>query len=140
MIKKLIPLVLLVFIFGCDFPERVSSEMLTEDGTVVDTIHLAHHSDVNFGPTINMNGDLGMAMTSTSIPEQWGVVFRCQHGKFAIQGSRDKYKELWNRLDNGDKVIIKYKEVYNVWKESGKKEFVSLDFISADKLTAEREK
>ena len=85
-------------------------------------------------------GDLAITSTSVNIPEMWGVVFRCKHeNKFPIQGSDEKYKKLWERLDEGDSVTIMYREIYKTKydRKTDKeisKELVDYDFIDAEKI------
>ena len=92
---------------------------------------------------MNMDGDLGFALTSSkvTIPETWGVYFRCSHGaKFAVDGSSKEYKELWERLDPGMNVDIEYKEVFNSRYEDqdkdGELELVKTEMVDYDFITA----
>ena len=103
---------------GCDgtvSEEKLSPE-LTEGATVVDLVYNPsnHGSDVN--PSLHMTEDggvgLGFTFTEVDIPEKYAVVFQCQHGKFIIQDDQPKVKELWSRLKLGQRVTVRYKEVY----------------------------
>ncbi len=97
--------------------------------------------DGNEGIKIGKNHQI----TSTTIPEKYGVVFQCEHGTFTIEGSKDKYRVLYHKLYNSvrDTVDILYKEEYLVTyeedKATGKKVETKrvlnrLDFIDAQIL------
>lgn len=125
-----------IVMFGCSMMDwEIRKEPKQEAAVVVDTYHTNEHSDTDLSPTISMSdGSIGLAVNTVTIPEQWGVAFRCQHGKFVSQGSDIRHKNLWQRLDRGMNVIILYEEVYRVYTEGpkiGKKEFVKLDFLNA---------
>ena len=107
------------------------------------------------GLGIGYSGEQGMRIgknmqiTESTIPEQFGVVFQCQHGTFTIQGPGviegqvSKYKVLYDKLNGhrGDTVNVIYQEIYNVTykKQDGKKVedkrvLVDLHFIDAQLL------
>ena len=59
--------------------------------------------------------------------------------KFVIQGSKPKYKELWNKLDSGMPVDILYKEELKITEQridgkwvKIKTEITDYDFIDAN--------
>ncbi|MBI2003953.1 hypothetical protein HYS72_00625 [Candidatus Pacearchaeota archaeon] len=127
---------------GCnlDYTKKEQSGVMNEKGLVVTTLYNKRHSSTDIAPGITTGGDIAISVSSTTIPETWGVVFRCEHkNKFPIMGSEESYKELWNKLDEGDSVTILYKEVYKV-KYDGKtdevisKELFDYDFIGAEKI------
>jgi hypothetical protein len=78
-------------------------------------------------------------LTTTTIPEKYGVVFQCQHGTFTIEGSEQKYQILYQKLYNSvhDTVDVLYREMYNVTYDKKdktkviKKELIDLDFLDA---------
>jgi len=115
LLRNLVLLGTIPFISGCE--QRIQtrlelSDLMQENGQVVDTLYNQgyHDSKINLG--ITSNGEMSLTPTTVNVPETWGVVFRCGHGnKFAIQGSEDKHKILWEKLDPNTNVIIDYKEV-----------------------------
>lgn len=117
-----------------------NSEILYEKGKVITTLYSKKHSDSDVGVGITTGGNLAVTSTSITIPERWGVVFRCEHGnKFPILGEDEKYKVLWEKLDEGDSVDIAYKEIYKVvydrkTKQVINKELMDYDFIDAEKI------
>ena len=127
---------------GCNlnYSKQEQSEILYEKGKVITTLYNKKHSDSDIGVGITTGGDFAVTSTSVTIPETWGVVFRCEHGnKFPIMGKDEKYKKLWEILDEGDSVRISYRENYNVkydgkTKEIINKELTDYDFIDAEKI------
>ena len=127
---------------GCNFnySEEEQSEILYEKGKVITTLYSKRHDDSDMGVGITTGGDLAITSTSITIPERWGVVFRCEHkNKFPIMGEDEKYKKLWEKLDEGDSVKISYKEIYKVMyngktKQVINKELMDYDFIDAEKI------
>lgn len=69
-----------------------------------------------------------MVFTSTSIPARYAVVFRCEHGKFIIDGSNGE--SLYKRFSAGDHVTVRYREVFEV--DADKRVLVDLDFLGAE--------
>jgi hypothetical protein len=51
---------------------------------------------------------------SIDIPSKYAVIFRCQHGKFIVEGTDDRHKDLWQRMKKGEQVTVSYYEVYTV--------------------------
>lgn len=121
----IIPLLLL----GCDIPQYHTTDSKTEPATVTKTFFTASHTDVSATP--NMDG--GIDVDTTHVPAQFGVMFRCQHGEFCIQGSKDRHADLWKRMSAGDKVVVHYKEIYRYTKKATN--FYDFDFIDAVKET-----
>lgn len=119
--KKIIHIfvILLVsFASGCEYDtsEIVESEVLHEDAEVVDVVYTPsrHGSNTELVPTFDFEGNVNFALTTVtvSIPEKYAVVFRCQHGKFIVEGTDQQHKKLWSRFTGGEKVDVSYKEVY----------------------------
>ena len=94
------------------------------------------------------NGNTGMKIgknlqvTTTTIPEKYGVAFQCEHGTFTVEGSETKHRVLYDKLyrEVGDTVTILYKEEYLLTYETKnkervlvKKELRRLDFVDAQK-------
>ena len=127
---------------GCnlDYSKQEQSEILYERGKVITTLYNKKHSSSDMGVGMTSGGDLAITSTSVTIPETWGAVFRCEHeNKFPIMGKDEKYKKLWEKLDEGDSVKISYKENYEV-EYNGEtnavisKKLIDYDFIDAEKI------
>lgn len=137
-----------IFLFGtalalmsCDNVKTEYSNQLQEKAVIVTLIYSPSEHKTEITQTAydglgtgfvqtgtDFNGNTGVKInsthqiTSTTIPERFGVVFQCQHGTFTIEGTEQKYKVLYNKLlrEQGDTVNILYKEEYAV--KYGKKE------------------
>lgn len=152
-IKHLL-LALPVLFMSCQDVRVESSETLKEKAVIVTLIHSPseHKTELTqtafktgvMGTDYNGNSGIhigkGLQITSTTIPEKFGVAFQCQHGTFTIEGSDTKHQVLYNKLlkNVGDTVNVLYKEEYLVTYEEkdGKKQVISrvlnrLDFIDA---------
>ncbi len=95
-----------------NFTKEESSEILNEPAVVSEVVYNPSKHGSGMGPTISLSGKVGMAFTSVTIPEKYAVVFKCQHGKFIIEGEDQRHKDLWGRFDQGDSVRVSYKEMY----------------------------
>ena len=124
--KKFFPILLLLcVIVSCDLPKTEYSKELSEPAIVCETVYTpATHGDA-FGPTISLSGKIGFASVDVDTEETFAVVFKCQHGKFIV-----KRRDIWKKVKDGDKVIVKYKEVYNIV-EGKTPVLVDYDFIDA---------
>ncbi len=132
---------------GCNQQREVEekSDLFYEDAVVSETVYSPskHGSGTGVGPTFNMDGDIGISITSVSVdvPEKYAVVFKCKHGKFIIEGKGKKYKELWGRFESGDSVSVSYKEVYkSTYKDTnddGKEELIKKSLVDYDFLDAQ---
>jgi aspartate-semialdehyde dehydrogenase len=131
MLKFWLSVICLFIITGC--VETQYSEVLREDATVDETVFSPSQHGTTVGPVIGMNGNVHMAVTSTYVPENYGIVFHCKHGKFIVRGSDQFHKTLWSRLQRGDSVVVDYKEVYEVDKEAKTCRLVDFKFIDARK-------
>lgn len=120
---------------ACDgFPRTEHSAEMRESAEVVDLIYMPDRHGSGSGPTIGLDGSVGIAITSVSIPEKYAVVFRCPHGKFVIQDDQKKAKEMWHRLRVGQQVTIYYRETYRVRHKNRveiKRVLVKYDFMDA---------
>jgi hypothetical protein len=121
---------------SCTEVQTEKSPILTEEATVVMLVYSPseHTKSTTNGTIIDGKGRLGLhtSTTTNTKPEQAGVVFECEHGKFYVGR-----KELYSRLKVGDVVTVSYQEIYRITKEGGqvtKKEFVDYDFIGAEKV------
>jgi len=86
---------------GCDTigPDK------EEVATVVQTSYTPPTS----GTGVGFSGN-NVVVTDNSTDEVYAVVFRCQHGSFAIHGSDRNVKSIWQRLAVGDQVRVTYAE------------------------------
>lgn len=125
-----------LFLFSCNDTKLEKSETLHEKAVIVNVLYspsqhnteitrTAYHDPMgqDFGGIsygVDYNGNSGikvgknMQITSTTIPEKYGVVFQCEHGTFSIDGSNPKYKILYDKLNRnvGDTVDVLYQEEY----------------------------
>lgn len=156
--KKLLFAILSVMLLtSCADTEIETTNILKEKAVVVTLIHSPseHYTDVtttmyNHGKGsltgTDYNGNTGVRigknvqLTTTTIPEKFGVAFQCEHGTFTVEGSETKHKVLYDKLYRAvnDTVIILYKEKYlltydtkNDKRELVKRELIRLDFIDA---------
>ncbi|MDQ2932854.1 MAG: hypothetical protein M3Q80_00545 [bacterium] len=137
-IKNLILALTVLCLLGCKKTTTVYSEVKKENATVVDLVYMPSNHGSGVGPTMSttMNGDpqVGIAVTTVSIPEKYAVVFECQHGKFVIQSDQKQTKALYQKLRRDQKVEVAYREIYEIVKEKDQvvsKEFIEYDFIDA---------
>ena len=145
LISKLTKLVMIpavsIMLNGCsEYTKNEQSKILYEKGKVVTTLYNKEHTSTDIAPGMTSGGDIAISVNSTTFPEMWGIVFRCEHGnKFPIIGEEDKYKKLWEKFDDGDSVKIAYKENYLIKYERKtdkviNKELTDYDFIDAEKI------
>lgn len=137
-------ILLVSFVSGCEYDtsETVESDTLHEDAEVVDLVYTPSRHSSDLVPTVSMDmdGDLETRLVTVDvrIPEKYAVVFRCQHGKFIVEGTDQEHKRLWERFREGDNVDVSYKEIYRktyhvVDKERSltKTELIKYDFLDA---------
>lgn len=116
---------LLFAIIGCDLPRTEYSKDLEEPAVVCETVYTPATHGEAFGPTMSLSGKIGFANVDVDTAESFAVVFKCQHGKFIV-----KRKDIWEKVKSGDKVSVKYREVYRVV-EGKDPVLVDYDFIDA---------
>lgn len=123
---------------GCNWPKRENGPALTEQGEIYDTLFVpsGHGRQMATGFNLGKGGGVTIAPINVTIPERYAIVFKCQHGKFVIDG--DQGKELYERFSKGEQVTIFYNEVFRITKESTN--MVDLHFIDAVKSGLEGEK
>lgn len=109
---------------------------LTERAEVDDTILAPSQHGSASGIAIDGKGRVGPTFSSVDIAEKYAVVFRCQHGKFIIEGTDDRHKDLWQRMKRGEQVIVRYREQYRVEKD-GSKTLTKYDFLDAQPAQVE---
>jgi hypothetical protein len=103
---------------------------MSENGRVVQTIFTpgSHSTSTGF----ITNGDL--VILNNTVPEQYNVVFECQHGKFVLQGYLgSNAHRMWGNLKEGEEVTITYREMFYDSKRAGvnTRTVVYYDFIDA---------
>lgn len=119
------------------------SGVIYEDAIVSETVYSPSRHGSDLAPTIDITGEggLGVAIVDVQIPEKYAIVFKCQHGKFIVEGTDRKHKELWGRFNRGDSVTVSYKEMYkSTYKDTdcdGKKELIHKSLIGYDFLEAQ---
>lgn len=158
--RNLILTITLVTLIGCKETKIEVSETLSEKATVIALMYSPseHHTDIEYTVAdvggvagFDYNGNIGLKVgrdiqiTSTTIPEKYGVAFQCAHGTFTIDGDEPKYRVLYQKLlgSTGDTVNILYQEHYLVTykekendtdpKEVESRVLIKLDFIDAQK-------
>lgn len=97
-----------------------------ESGRVIAMTYVpaGHGTGIGYAMPVGRGGG-GIAVTSVTIPERYGIVFSCQHGSFAV----DDTKALFSTLQQGMPVTISYRVVYET--VEGQRIPVDLDFITA---------
>ena len=117
-----------LLVLGC--VERKNGPELTEQGEVYDTcfVPFGHGSTTAVGYNTGKGGGVTITPINMIIPERFAIVFRCQHGKFVIDG--DRGRELYKKLSKGDLVTIRYCEELEV--DEGQTNAVDLHFLGAD--------
>src|SRR5260370_1280703 len=56
-----------------------------------------------------------VVFTSVDTDPIWAVVFKCQHGRFAVRGSEQKHHDLWQSVNKGQSVRIAYRTCEGFW-------------------------
>jgi hypothetical protein len=145
----------LLAIAGCKEVVREESQILHEDAMVVERIYSPSRHNTSVGLTaVKVGGGFGMdyrgnmgcrignglQISSSTVPEKYGVMFKCQHGSFTSQGSDVRHKNLYQRLKTGELVDVTYKEIYRTTYEDVKgtkkhevieRVLVDFDFLDA---------
>lgn len=153
--KQLLFLSLLILASCGPSVKTESSDTMSEKAIVITTIHSPseHHTELtptmagyNSAMGVDYDGNTGIRVgetfqiTSTTIPEKFGVAFQCQHGTFTVEGSETKHKILYDKCQKfvGDTMTILYKEMYHVTYQKKndslvpfKRELFKMDFIDA---------
>ena len=145
---------------GCKEVKTESSNVLHEDAIVITKIYTPsrHDTDIELKAmnlvgegagsiSMDYDGDLGIGIEDglqisfSEVPEKYGVVFKCQHGTFTSQGSDERHKELYRKLQNNQEVDVTYKEIYRTTYDDidgdGKRDLVEkvltgFDFLDAN--------
>jgi len=116
-----------LFFTGCY--ETEYSPVLSEPAVVLDTVYQPSSHGDGMGLALNSKGGVSPAFTSVDIPAKWAIVFKCQHGKFIVEGTDEKHKALWEKLTRDQKVTVSYREVFHVTDKE--RRLAKYDFIDA---------
>ena len=104
---------------------------MTEEVVVEATPFAPAQYGTGLGTGLSSSGEMVTTTTSVMLPSSYAVVLRCEaHGRFAVQGSDERYWRMWNRFNVGQRLTVTYREKRN---RAG--ELVGLDFISAEPIS-----
>ncbi|HLD55008.1 MAG TPA: hypothetical protein VJB35_01985 [Candidatus Nanoarchaeia archaeon] len=141
---------------GCKEIKTEVSNVLHEDAIVITKIYTPsrHDTDIElkamnlmeeeegFGSvSMDYDGDFGIGIgnglqiSSSEVPEKYGVVFKCQHGTFTSQGSDERHKELYRKLQDNQGVDVTYKEIYRTTYDKNdlvERVLTGFDFLDAN--------
>jgi hypothetical protein len=140
----------ILMLTACQEVKRECSNTLHEDAVIVGVVYTPSRHDsqvgltaIKTGPTgIDYGGNLGirvnggLQISSVEVPEQFAVVFSCQHGQFIITR-----KEVYEKLKDhkGRTVDVAYREIYRTTyerKKDGEKQVVARELVGYDFLDA----
>ena len=124
---KISIVLLALIVMGCESYKDITSDILQEKALVADIVFSPSSHSSGIAPTMDFNGNVGLAFTSSYIPERHMVVFMCQHGKFVVE-DESVYDYCADKV--GDSVIVTYKEIYR--EKYKDKKFVSRDLLDYD--------
>ena len=149
LINYLLALGLGISTIGCREIKKEYSDVLHEDGKVADVVYTPSRHGSGVSPQINdlLSDDgptFGIQVTNIDIPEVYAVVFKCQHGKFIIEGTTKRYRDLWEKLSEDQEVDITFRELYkSVYEDidkDGQRDLVSRTLIKYDFIDAQPKK
>jgi hypothetical protein len=140
--KRIMCILLLIvpFIFmGCKHHEIMYSKVLEEPAVVYDTVYFSgsHGSGIGVGPVVGGEGGIGISVVSVDIEPMWSIIFKCQHGKFVVEGSSERYKALYEALERNDKVTVIYREKLDVLKDGKdilEQHLIGYDFLGVKEV------
>lgn len=112
---------------GCDSVEY--SQDMHERAVVQEVIYSPGSHGSGTGVGMSMSGNMVVTSTSVSLPKKYAVVFECVHGKFIVEGTDEKHRELWARLKAGQQVDVTYREVYRL--KDGARQLIDYKFLAA---------
>lgn len=151
--KAIIIILFAALCMSCEYNKTVESEILYEDATVIHKLYSPSDHRTTISPKLMSIGGSGspigvgfdgpgfstggMVISDSYVPEKWGLVFKCNHGSFTIEGSREINKQMYESFNENDKVNILYREVYREHYNSKdsllNRYLIDLDFIEARK-------
>lgn len=143
--KKTLKTLLIIGMVGitvaCSEMKKEYSDVKHEDGIVTEWKYTPEHSDMNTSPTMVKVGDNlgigtrgigmnagGMTFSPGYFSDEYRVTIESKDKTYFEHGDKEIYKNLYNKLEKGQKVDVSYKEVYNAFykdiNKDGKKELV----------------
>jgi hypothetical protein len=155
--SKFLVLGLILSLTSCADTEIETTPILREKAVVVTTLYTPSEHRTEIRRTMvdhggftgtDYNGNTGVKLgrnhqlTTTTIPERFGVAFQCEHGTFTVEGKETKHRVLHDKLiaSIGDTVTILYQEHYirtyekvNGIRKLVKRELYDMDFLDAQK-------
>lgn len=155
--SKFLALGLILSLTSCADTEIETTPILKEKAVVVTTLFTPSEHNTEVTRTMydhggftgtDYNGNTGIKVgknyqvTTTTIPEKFGVAFQCAHGTFTVEGEETKHRVLHDKLASsiGDTVTILYREHYtrtyekvNGVRKLVKRELYDMDFLDAQK-------
>ena len=100
--KQLFLVLSSILLVSCADTERLTTDILKEKAIVVTLIHSPSEHNTELTQTAFHNGDLmgtdmngnqgikvgkNLQLTTTTIPEKFGVAFQCEHGTFNLSNA-----------------------------------------------------
>jgi hypothetical protein len=155
--SKFLIIASLFALVSCADTETETTPVLTEKAVVVTLLFSPSEHNTEVTRTMydhggytgtDYNGNSGVKIgkdyqvTTTTVPERFGVAFQCEHGTFTVEGEETKHRVLYNKLaaSVGDTVTILYQEHYlrtyekvNGVRKLVKRELYDMDFLDARK-------
>lgn len=128
----LFALAIAVICSGCT--KHKNGPELQESAEIYETCFTpAGHGQTSGGMGMTYKGKMTYRFPqSINIPAVYAVVFKCQHGKFVIDGKRGE--SLYSRFSKGDKVTVVYCDKIDV--KDGVEQAVGMHFIDAIPLSS----
>lgn len=118
---------LLALCFISCFPKP--GPTLIEDAVVEDVIYTpAFHGQIS-GSGFSSSGDVSFSSGSVKAPPSYSIIFRCEHGRFVIDGSSTRNAKIFALAKPGQKMQIEYRELLK--KDKGGNVVIGYDFIDA---------
>lgn len=105
---------------------------LQEAAEVVDLKYSQGQEGSGLATGFSTSGHMTVTPLSYGSGPVYSVVFKCAHGKFVVEGKEDHYRELWSKLEVGQQVTVKYREIVSTDINGQKK--VERDFLGAEPL------
>lgn len=116
-----------VLVAGCAKTEY--SEERTELAEITEVVYTPSQHGFGTGVGMSMKGNPVVTTNNITVPETFAVVFKCEHGKFIVQR-----KDAWAKAVVGARVMVRYREVYEVTDEA--RTLVKYDFIDFSQITS----
>ena len=111
----------------CGCSRYIEGPEKTEQGEIYDVCFVPEGHGSGMGFTSKGN----MVFTDTYIPARYAVVFKCEHGKFVIDG--DRGERIYKAFNKGDSVTIHYCEDLKVNADGTTTNAYDLHFLGVEK-------